>query len=666
MRKNLACLNVLFLITISGLLIQVSGQWERHVIDNRIRLGVSVDTADLNGDSKPDLIANSVLDSKLYWYENDFPNWHRHTIDPDADGITFAYCGDFDSNGTMDVAACFGLKKDLYWYEQKDSIWEKHLIDDSCEGDYLLIYDLNNDGSPDIITAPFREDFVWYENRWPEWEKHVLDPGKHYFGIVDTADVNNDGIMDIVTNDVDKNLILCYSSEDNWINWTKDTLLENVHHAWMIRGGEMNGDNKTDLIVGSGSPYYPGDELCWYESDYPAWTKHVIEADGIGRSGDPKDVNKDGRMDILSWAADQNNVVWYEMEDTSWIKHHIVNVNTPRLNIFADIDGDSYDDLVTSSMYELVLARNPGNSAYVQSFNLDRFMIVSEEDSLHISAGLHNPENHDVQVVAVIKGSYSHFSDTLYLSGDSNIILRHSLMMTGLPEDKYSVELFSFDKVTDDTIRNLVSQEFHTNFSPVYIEEFAIDGLDTIVNPGDKLRLFVRIRNESPSVQIPSVEAELSCLDPNITIPVANSRFGHIGPEESAVSKNVYKINVSENCSDDTLIPIRLNIYTNDFHCWTDTLILKVHKTPSVNIKGNSNDILKIYPNPAKDVLQIDRDRHDPAKIEIYTIDGKLQAGMITSESNLSIDLGSMDTGFYILRHIAGNEVHTRRFLINK
>ena len=87
MRKNLACLNVLLLITISGLLIQVSGQWERHVIDNRIRLGVSVDTADLNGDSKPDLIANSVLDSKLYWYENDFPNWHRHTIDPDADGI---------------------------------------------------------------------------------------------------------------------------------------------------------------------------------------------------------------------------------------------------------------------------------------------------------------------------------------------------------------------------------------------------------------------------------------------------------------------------------------------------------------------------------------------------------------------------------------------------
>ena len=108
-----------------------SGQWQKHLIDDNIHIPVSVDTADLDGDSRLDLVVAAFSDNELVWYQNQFPTWIKHTLDADATGVTFAYCSDVDGNGTMDVVANLNRARQVVWYENSYSTWTKHIIDTS-------------------------------------------------------------------------------------------------------------------------------------------------------------------------------------------------------------------------------------------------------------------------------------------------------------------------------------------------------------------------------------------------------------------------------------------------------------------------------------------------------------------------------------------------------
>ena len=93
--------NVIIFITVIFLCIlsPTYSQWEKSVIDNDINSAVVVDIADIDGDSKLDLVVTHH--DGLMLYQNNFPQWIRHTID-EVDP-TFAFNGDMDGDGLLDV-----------------------------------------------------------------------------------------------------------------------------------------------------------------------------------------------------------------------------------------------------------------------------------------------------------------------------------------------------------------------------------------------------------------------------------------------------------------------------------------------------------------------------------------------------------------------------------
>ncbi len=95
---------------------QHAGEWKREVIDNSLVQGHTIQTADLNGDGRDEVIAGYRGDGhSVYIYSAAGDQWKRRALD--AGGIAANACvvADINGDGRPDIA-CIGGNK-LKWYE---------------------------------------------------------------------------------------------------------------------------------------------------------------------------------------------------------------------------------------------------------------------------------------------------------------------------------------------------------------------------------------------------------------------------------------------------------------------------------------------------------------------------------------------------------------------
>lgn len=324
---------------------------------------ISVDVADLDGDTKPDLVVTNYGRDEILLYQNNYPNWIKHTI---ADvQATFAYCGDMDGDGTLDVVACLYSARKMVWYENNHPTWTQHIIDENTDNaDYFLVVDIDGDDILDVVTAGGRYggDIVWYENNHPDWTEHIIDSGVNGTGVLSFTDIDGDGLRDIVVTMVNAHDVVWYKNEDNGLTWTKYTIDDSINRAWGLSTGDIDGDGLVDIVVTTGGPYYgDGNNVVWYENNHPAWTKHIIDTD-LNKANivAVTDVDGDGTMDVIANGFGAYDVVWYENNHPTWTKHFIdTNLEGPRVFFITDVDGDNIKDLIVPAMSNLVWYKNP-------------------------------------------------------------------------------------------------------------------------------------------------------------------------------------------------------------------------------------------------------------------------------------------------------------------
>ena len=210
------------------------GDWERHNIFD-VADGESPSLWDMNGDGKPELLchtSDAVKDPKrnkgrhggqFGYAEIDWNNPLAKarfrpitSKSPANDQKIFKYthgygAGDVNGDGRMDI-----LEKDG-WYEQpadtsKDSDWKFHAAPFGQGGAQMYAYDVDGDGINDVITSIKAHGYglSWFkQGKDGSFTEQVIlgktkEENSHPAGFsqlhaVQLADVNGDGLLDIVT-----------------------------------------------------------------------------------------------------------------------------------------------------------------------------------------------------------------------------------------------------------------------------------------------------------------------------------------------------------------------------------------------------------------------------------------------------------------------------------
>jgi len=233
-----------------------------------------VELADVDGDSNLDIVFGQVgsLDYIIY---NDNGNFEATTIlssekrGPNTNAIQLA---DLDGNGLLDVIVCTGDLDEVLYNQGGKKFHVKPLLDSKQKTNSISVIDMDKNGFADILISSQPSDGslisnqILYNNpdatnthpifnaislRPPEPEDRI------YSSILKTADVNNDGHIDVIAPikyDADK---ILYNRGDGKLGTPISLPATNDFITNGLVLGDLNDDGWIDIVLGRyGGPNY--------------------------------------------------------------------------------------------------------------------------------------------------------------------------------------------------------------------------------------------------------------------------------------------------------------------------------------------------------------------------------------------------------------------------
>jgi uncharacterized repeat protein (TIGR01451 family) len=300
----------------------------------------SVFAIDVDGDGDVDVLAASVNDDKIAWYENDGntpPSFTEHVVTTNADGAASVHAGDLDGDGDVDVASASGTDNKIAWYENDGSdpprFIERGIANSAQNAAAVHIADVDGDGDNDVVGASNGDDTIaLYENDLaqkdpgdtsaPVFTQVVLsdsaDGAASVFAAEILADPTNDYLEVLSASRLDDTIawyeraIIVDDEGDDIVIWVKRIVDSNADGATSVYASDLDGDGHVDVLSASGND----NKIAWYESDGadpPSFTKHVIFADASGASAVfAIDLDGDLDVDVLSASRFDDKIAWYE------------------------------------------------------------------------------------------------------------------------------------------------------------------------------------------------------------------------------------------------------------------------------------------------------------------------------------------------------------------
>ncbi len=579
--------------------------------------------------------------TNLYVASSDIPDINDVDGDGDLDVLSFGVLGnrlEYHKNKSVEL----GYGKDSLIYELKNSCWG-HFTEDGLTNTCQL-YDtcLNNVNNPQVPINNNRNQI------------------KHQGSTVLSLDLNNDQVKDLLLGDVSFSNIVALYNDSKGVNMntsfvSQDTLFPSnsvpadlyVFPATFYE--DLNNDGIKDLIVSPNSDNETNDnESIWYyqnagTNSYPQFylqSKSIFQDQSIelGRGAKPilVDINNDQLTDLIVANFGQFDLS-VPIHYRSFIKSYI-NTGTNNFPVYTK----SSDDFQNLSTLISEINLTPAFGDLDADGDLDA-IIGDFSGNLHYlenNPNLNNSMNLSVATSPLID-QFNNIFDVGYCAhpvlididndGDLDLVVGEAVGNLNYIENIGDSLNFNFD-LNSETFGGVDVSEWWTNIgssTPFFIKE------------NNELQLYVG----SERGAIFKYNNISNNLNGNFNLVDSNYLNVNIGPNSVVVVNDL---------NNDSLIDFIIGNKRGGLSLFKGT----VDSTVNTNTTVYTPKQFILYPNPVKDILNIDID--ELTEFTIYNLTGQKVKSIFATNQ---IPVKNLDKGIYFLSFTHRNAQSVIKFI---
>jgi hypothetical protein len=368
------------------------------------RYPLSVTTADVNGDGKPDLIvanySSGSISVLLGSSNGTFQSPVTFAAGADLHSVTTA---DVNGDGKPDLVVANGASRTVsVLLGNGNGTFQSPVTFATGTNAYsVAIADVNGDGKLDLIVANFGSGNV----------SLLLGNGNGTFlgqttfatglapASVAVADVNGDGKPDLIVANNGSNTVSVLLGNGNGTFQAQTTFAAGIYPPSIttVTTADVNGDGRPDLIVGSRSSDSISVLLGNGNGTFQAQTTFATGSGPI--SVTTSDVNEDGKADLIvsNFFSDSVGVLLGNGNGTFQSQVTFAAGSGPRSIATADVNGDGRPDLIVANDYSksvsVLLASNitgqvytivPSLDTITGTAGIDQITLVQDPDHTHL------------------------------------------------------------------------------------------------------------------------------------------------------------------------------------------------------------------------------------------------------------------------------------------
>jgi putative heme-binding domain-containing protein len=234
--------------------------WPVHVVDRELNGIHGLAAGDVDGDGRPDVIADSIsgpfFPNSVAWFslggKHSAPAVRHVVTQNGADGrphyLDFA---DLNRDGRGDILLGDSGKGTFTWWERgaNDALpWTKHLIAQEKGATNIKAGDVNGDGRSDVVGAcGHGKGVFWFEG--PTWTKHVIDAELATPHALAVGDFDGDGDLDVAVASYTAFIVRWYENDGRGGFTPHDIDVGHKQQAYDLKAADLDGDGRIDLIL---------------------------------------------------------------------------------------------------------------------------------------------------------------------------------------------------------------------------------------------------------------------------------------------------------------------------------------------------------------------------------------------------------------------------------
>ena len=239
---------------------RVGDDWEITRVDSNLNGPEGLAVADVDRNGTNDIIVASTQDDKVYWFSNNGSGgFVRLIVDPNFPLPSEVDAGDFDGNGTIDIVAISNDEMHsvtLFRADGSQNFTRETLITGRTPSD-LEVGDWNGDRHLDIVVAYYESSTaeadvdVFINDGTDSFTSSTLVSSIRRATSVKLVDVDNDSDLDIVTGEeATSSMGIGYNQGGVSVDFQKP--YEPFSSATFIQGvdaADLDGDGLVDIVA---------------------------------------------------------------------------------------------------------------------------------------------------------------------------------------------------------------------------------------------------------------------------------------------------------------------------------------------------------------------------------------------------------------------------------